>query len=124
ENSTTLKGSKLQSAEILEKDRCSVLGENHDIAEVLQRSNETDSPYDVTLFSSIDNAPASVGIVSLDRGRYLREGNVVLSKLRGVGDELKLRRFAPEVCHVGDASDLLKSGNNHPLLKFAEFSLV
>jgi hypothetical protein len=96
ENSTALKGSKLQSAEIFEKDRCSVLSENHDIAEVLQRPNETDSANDVTLFSSIDNAPARVGIVSLDSGRYLRQRDVVLSKLCGVGDELELCRFAPK----------------------------
>ena len=77
-----------------------------DIAEVLQRSNEADTPYDVSLFPSVDDAAARVGIVRLNSCRYLREGDVILSKFCWIDNELELRRFASEVCYIGDACDL------------------
>ena len=73
ENSPSFQRAQLQCPEILHKNRRTVLREDHDIAEILQRPDQPDSTHDVTLLAADHNAAAGVRVVGLNRGNHLLE---------------------------------------------------
>ena len=119
-----LKVAVFQPADVAQVDRDAVLGLDHDVPEVFEPFDQSDSTDHIAQIAVRNHAASRIDVVLFHLFDHVGERNSVLFEFVRVDLDLVLRRDPAVIADVRHAGHLFQARNDHPFMQVGQLSQI